>query len=193
MTTVTWALAALGSGIFAVYAWAVKWHFVPSGMSRGMQLVSLVTLVTLALYLMSLWVSPQPLRSQLWGASMQAIAAALFGWALASTRAQRLTLAFAPDEPRMLICHGPYRFIRHPFYAAYSLFWLGCCVASLSGLVCLSAVVLIGLYLWAAWLEEAKFARTGLAEEYLTYSFHAGLMWPLAGMPRGGLHRGKLH
>ena len=73
---------------------------------------------------------------------------------------------------------GPYARIRHPFYASYVLFWLGCALATLHPVNIGYWLVLVPTLVLGALQEEQGFARSPLAEEYNRYRKVAGLMWP---------------
>jgi protein-S-isoprenylcysteine O-methyltransferase Ste14 len=107
---------------------------------------------------------------------------ALFFWAVATTRSQRPRLAFDPEPPGFLVQGGPYRHIRHPFYASYLLFWLGCAVATLHPLGFAFLLAMVAFVLVAAFREERSFGDTPFAAEYARYRQTAGLLWPRFGM-----------
>jgi protein-S-isoprenylcysteine O-methyltransferase Ste14 len=110
---------------------------------------------------------------------------ALFFWTVATTRSQRPRLAFDPEPPGFLLQVGPYRYIRHPFYASYLLFWLGCAVATLHPLGFAILIVMIAYVLVAAFREERSFDGTPFAADYRRYRQTAGLLWPRVGAAHG--------
>ena len=77
---------------------------------------------------------------------------------------------------------GPYRYIRHPFYASYILFWLGCAVATLHPVSLAFLVVVSGILIAVALREERSFVGTPFAADYLSYRRTAGLLWPKLGV-----------
>jgi protein-S-isoprenylcysteine O-methyltransferase Ste14 len=103
---------------------------------------------------------------------------ALFLWAAKTTRSTRLRLAFDRGSPGFVVQSGPYRYIRHPFYASYILFWLGCTVATVHPLMLIFLAVFGAINLTAAFREERAYAASPFAEEYLNYRNTAGLLWP---------------
>ena len=103
---------------------------------------------------------------------------ALFFWTVMTTRAQRPRLAFDPEPPGFLMRTGSYRYIRHPFYASYMLFWLGCAVATLHPLGFVVLIVTSAFTLVAAFREERSFDDTPFAADYRRYRQTAGLLWP---------------
>ena len=110
------------------------------------------------------------------------ISLALFLWAVRTTRTQRLKLAFDPEQPDFLTRAGPYKYIRHPFYASYILFWLGCTVATLHPVMLIFLVAFSAFNLTAAYREEHAFERSPFVAEYSSYRKTAGLLWPRFGV-----------
>jgi protein-S-isoprenylcysteine O-methyltransferase Ste14 len=109
------------------------------------------------------------------------VSLALFLWAVRTTRSQRLKLAFDPEQAGFLTRAGPYKLIRHPFYASYILFWLACAVATLHPLILIFLVAFSAVNLTAAYREEHAFERSPFAAEYMKYRKTAGLLWPKLG------------
>jgi protein-S-isoprenylcysteine O-methyltransferase Ste14 len=102
----------------------------------------------------------------------------LFLWAAKTTRSERLKLAFDPEAPGSVVQTGPYRYIRHPFYASYILFWLGCTIATMHPLMLVFLVLFAVINLVAARREERSFETSPFAEQYVNYRKTAGLLWP---------------
>ena len=102
----------------------------------------------------------------------------LFWWAIRTNRRRPLSFAFSDDLPDHLVCDGPYRRIRHPFYTAYLLSWLVVPVATGEFLTLLPFAVMAGIYSAAARVEERKFEATRLGEAYGQYRRVAGMFWP---------------
>ena len=112
------------------------------------------------------------------GIMLYAGALGLFWWAVAANRTRPLSLAFSSDAPEHLVACGPYRRVRHPFYAAYSLAWLAGAVTTADASLFVPVVVMGALYVRAARLEEAKFAASPLADAYVAYRARTGMFWP---------------
>jgi protein-S-isoprenylcysteine O-methyltransferase Ste14 len=178
LNNVLLALLVPGFTCFAAFSWAVKGHFQSVGtIPEGMRLTSLLSLAGFAWFLIRLFVST---ASTSWPAAVALFIAALlvFGWTLRATRTDRPTLAFADDTPQFLLRHGPYRYVRHPFYASYLLFWAGTALATPGWLPWLVPAVMLTLYYRAAASEEQKFARSDLAQAYETYRQRVGMFLP---------------
>ena len=106
------------------------------------------------------------------------VATMLFGWTLRASRSARLKLIFDPDSPQYILRAGPYRYVRHPFYASYILFWLGCAVATIHPVNIAYVLALVPLLILAAREEEKGFDRSPHAADYAAYRRSAGLFWP---------------
>lgn len=171
-------LAALGAACFACFTWGTLRHFV--GRHRewsGTSAISFLSLLGFGLFLWQALSKPLP-SAWMIGCVLFAVSAGLWGWALATTRATPPTLAFTGDEPCLLLNAGPYRWIRHPFYTAYLLFWTGTAAAT-QGILGWAAVLILGaVYFVAARHEEGKFARSALAAPYAAYTARTGMFLP---------------
>ncbi len=162
---------------FAAFSWGVKKHFRSTGaMPLGMKITSLLSL---ALFAAFLWRAAQGV-SFTWFLAIALFSASLavFAAAIAASRRTPPTLAFDTDRPAFLLQNGPYRFVRHPFYLAYVLFWLGTAAATNGWLSWLAPAVMTALYIEAAVREERKFADSSLAQAYRAYRIRAGMFWP---------------
>jgi protein-S-isoprenylcysteine O-methyltransferase Ste14 len=102
----------------------------------------------------------------------------LFWWTIRSHRRRPPSLAYSRDAPEHLVERGPYAIIRHPFYAAYMVFWSGGYIASLRWTSLVPALVLLASYELSARQEEQKFASSELAEEYARYTARTGRYLP---------------
>jgi len=166
---------------FAAFCWGVKAHFRTTGdMPTGMKLTSALSTV---LFLAFLWHMHAGV-SNLWFVALILFTTAFvtFAAAIKASRQTPPTLAYDTDAPNFLLNHGPYRYVRHPFYLAYVLFWFGTAIATPSLAGWLAPAIMTGLYLDAATREERKFANSELATAYAAYRTRAGLFWP---RPRG--------
>jgi protein-S-isoprenylcysteine O-methyltransferase Ste14 len=174
------ALAAFSTIVFGAFVWAVRGHFRSAVTPFGMKLVSIVSLAAFVVFLWQILNATEPLPASATAVAvlLQGAALALFVTAVGASRDTRLTLAFDTDLPTALIRRGPYRLIRHPFYASYILFWVGCAIGVRTLSTSAFALALAGIYLAAAILEERKFDSSALAASYSTYSNEAGLFWP---------------
>jgi protein-S-isoprenylcysteine O-methyltransferase Ste14 len=172
------AVFVLGFLCFAAFSWGVKGHFRRTGpIPAGTMLISLLTVGGFAWF--AVRVATQA-PGAAWPAACMlfAVAIALFYWTVRATKQTPPTLAFDTDQPSFLLRHGPYRYVRHPFYLSYLLFWIGTAVAS-SGLApWLAPAVMLAVYRTAAGREEQKFAGSDFRMAYEAYRRQAGMFLP---------------
>lgn len=105
-------------------------------------------------------------------------AALLFRWGLRAIARKNLGLAFSGIVPPEVVQHGPYRYVRHPLYTAYSIFWLSCAFLTASYMVGALAVAIVFLYGLAARAEERDILRSNLGPAYRDYRKRTGLLIP---------------
>ncbi len=106
---------------FGSFIWAMKYHFrtvdkVPFG-TRVIQVVGGVFTLAHLVALLQPGGAQGPLAIA--ALLLYGISFALFWACVRTTRAQPFSLAFSQDRPERLMTRGPYRYVRHPFYAAY--------------------------------------------------------------------------
>jgi protein-S-isoprenylcysteine O-methyltransferase Ste14 len=172
-----WSSLILLSGIggFGAFSWAVRGHFVGDKAVGAMNVILALSLVGIAVFLFDVWQTSVPDWPRAAGFCLHLLAIALFGWAVPTTRQNRPALAFAGDQPGRIFRSGPYAYIRHPFYTAYLLFWLGCAVATLSLIMLIIFSSLAAIYTIAALGEQRDFSRSALQDEYEAYQRDTGL------------------
>jgi protein-S-isoprenylcysteine O-methyltransferase Ste14 len=160
------ALAILTVG---TYSWSIKAHFKSKTLPDGAKLISGLVILSGVVLLGLTWALVQPAAAQWAGLALMAAAYALFWRTIAETRAASLLAAFDESVPGSLVTTGPYRFVRHPFYSTYLLFWFGWAVAAWSVWAIIPFIGMAVTYWRAALDEEAKFARTPMAAQYANY------------------------
>ncbi len=163
---------------FAAFSWGVKSHFRQTGrIPPGTLLISLLTLLGFLWFALRMAIArPGPL----WLAALALflLSIALFAWTVNATRKTPPTLAFDTDEPSFLLNHGPYSYVRHPFYLSYLLFWTATALASPGILPWAAPLVMLLVYWNAASREERKFAGSNLSAAYSSYRARAGVFLP---------------
>lgn len=180
MTPPAAVVSVLAMGCFASFSWAVGAHFHrDKRLPLGMQLISFASVLGFGWIAMLILTEPPSL---IWPLSpvMLVAALALFWWTVLITRQQRPGLAFAGELPDFLNTSGPYRYVRHPFYASYILFWLAISLTIAGIAHWLVPAVLTVAYFVAARCEEQDFAVSPLAEAYADYRQRTGMLMPLA-------------
>jgi len=175
-----WPLLLLLSGIAgsSLFAWGVRGHFVGDKTPGAMQVVVALSSIGIAVFLFDLWETSVTDWRAAAGFCLHLLAIALFGWAVLATRRARPAMAFAEDRPELVFRSGPYATIRHPFYTAYLLFWLGCAIATSSLILFLVFLSLAVIYTIAALGEERNFSRSAISDEYEAFRKATGFFWP---------------
>ncbi len=103
---------------------------------------------------------------------------ALFWRTVRAFDAKRPSIASTRGAPKRLVTTGPYRYVRHPFYLAYMLFWLGCASASPGVLAALAVLAMLAMYVRTALVEESALLQSPLGEQYATYVAVTGMLIP---------------
>lgn len=172
------ASTILSLAISQAFNWAVTGHFKSDKMPTGMRLVLLASTITGLAMLALLWTSSQPPGAQLVGMAIEVCGLGLFAAAIAATKRFRFRLAFDDGVPDQLVMSGPYRYIRHPFYASYLIFWVGFAVMTYSWLSLPLLLLMMTIYSLAARDEDRRLAGSNLAEQHALYRQRAGMFWP---------------
>ena len=171
-------VSAWGVMAIVLAAWSSRGHFSSEKVPLGSILITLVVLVTVLLNIYLMWTVTQPLLAQAVGFVLQAAGIGLFFLAIQASRGARLRMAFDEGNPRGLVTSGPYKYVRHPFYTAYIIFFTGFAIATWSVVAVFPLAILIVIYIAAARMEEGKFRNTPMAADYEQYRKRAGLFWP---------------
>ena len=112
------------------------------------------------------------------GIVMYVVATMLFLSAIEAARRVPLARTLVADPPsRTLITTGPFAWIRHPFYVAYSLAWLAAPVATHGPLITVLALGAIAVYVIAARREERQLEEQ-FGEAFRHYQLGTGYMVP---------------
>lgn len=181
------ALAAIASVVFAAYAVALATFFSREhGVDWRMSLLKWLGLAAAVVHVVTIARGgPRPAAAGLLACALYVAGLAVFAAACSATRARRLTLAFSPDVPTTLVRDGIYRHLRHPFYTAYALAWLAGCVAAPRAATIVTCIAMLGMYVWAAVVEERKFVGSALEPAYRLYRSEVGAFVPRLRSPRG--------
>lgn len=150
----------------------------PEGIPLAMHVVSVLSTALNISIMILLAQSKSPLWAYWAGTAIYLLSIVIFLWSAYAIRRQRLSIAFSEDKPEFLIQHGPFRYIRHPFYLSYSLCWIAGGVATLNPILPPFIALMIVIHGITAWREERKFEGTPLADDYAEYRRRAGMFWP---------------
>lgn len=106
------------------------------------------------------------------------LAITLFFVTWQATRDADFGVALAPRQPDSLVRHGPFAWIRHPFYTSYFLGWVSVAVLLQTWTSGLLAAAMCLFYATAAFQEERLLASSPLAADYATYRAEVGMFVP---------------
>ena len=166
---------------YASMALLVRRHFSTKTWPRAARFTRIVSDVGVVAFAWLMWRERHPPWSLAISLVLFMAAVALLYWATNATRPLRLHVAFDAVPPDNIMRSGPYRYVRHPFYTSYVLFWLACAMATLHVLSIGFLVVIAAINLAAARREEHAFAASPFAAEYEDYRRTAGMFWPRLG------------
>lgn len=178
----SWVNFGLALTAFIIYIWGVRAIFQRVGASdpKEFNLVKSVSVFCMLAILCGLALSPAGSITRQATAALLFIGSILLFFSAAKANKEKiLTLAFSNDAPTRLLAVGPYRWIRHPFYASYSLGYFAGGLGSGGIYYFIPFIVMFFLYYWAASREEGKFGNSDLAEEYRVYRERTGMFLPL--------------
>ena len=171
-------VSALSVLVVLQYGRSLRTHFRSPKMPTGTAVISVVVTATTLLYLTLIWIETQPLFAHLVGLAIQCFGVWLFYMAIKASREASLKMAFDVANPHGLVTTGPYRYLRHPFYTSYLVFWIGWAIATWSAWSLIPLLVIAVIYVMAALGEERKFSRTEMADAYAEYRRQTGFFWP---------------
>ena len=164
------------AAVLMSFAWGMVWHFRrPGQLSPGARRTAALGSLSAAVHLYGVTT-----QGEGWpGLSVPLYcgSAVLFWWAVTVSR-QRLQACFCGGGETELVLAGPYRWIRHPFYAAYGLAWLAGVLATLWWPTLLTAAAMCHIYWRAARAEEDALREGPVGKRYREYQRRAGQFWP---------------
>lgn len=178
MTAAQTLVLVPGLACFLAFTWGAFRHFRSvTPVPLGMRVIGVVSLATMTAFTGAVLASPMP---DTWPAApiLSAGSLALFAWAVHATRGAALAQAFAGVQPSRLVVTGPFRYLRHPFYTSYLIFWLATFVATTSSICIGGTFILLMCYIVAAREEERLISRSLLATEYANYASKIGMFLP---------------
>lgn len=176
LTFLIFALTVFAFVVFIIGAWAA---FDVTVIEKRSRIFAICFLVSVFSTLAFQYRYPRPESTLSYVCFMVLfVAIIIFFCAVAANRKKKLTAVHSSDLPSHLTRSGPYRYVRHPFYLAYILTFFSSALASEHAVPTLCAAVAFANYLYAAYSEEAKFAKSALAGEYRAYQASTGMFLP---------------
>lgn len=168
----------VGVVVVSQYSWSLRGHFSSKALPGGTIVISIVVVIITLAFLYLQWALVQPPVATLIGLPVQLGGLALFWAAIVASREAHLRLAFDPEEPDSLVTNGPYKYLRHPFYTSYLIFWTGWAVAVWPAWTLEFLAVIFAIYTHAARGEEREFSNSPLAGQYEEYRRRTGFFLP---------------
>jgi protein-S-isoprenylcysteine O-methyltransferase Ste14 len=147
----------------------------------GLRLVGLVNVLGIIAYLTNppsmAWASLGLPRGLRWvGIALAGAAAAMLTWTLVSL-GRNLTDTVVTRRAHTLVSHGPYRWVRHPFYVFVALSLIGTAVASSNWFHLVAALCMFAMFWERTATEEAKLIER-FGDAYRDYAAHTGRFLP---------------
>lgn len=165
---------------FAIFWHAIYWYFEDTGVrSKGLRtLMKINSFAFLAQTISIVSFAEGTALGYLSAIGAFLISLVTFQWTVDSGREANLALAYNPVTSVKVAKKGPYRWIRHPFYATYMLYWSVIPLLTRDWYALLSLALVCGLYIHAARGEEAKLLAGPLSAEYAEYRSSTGMFFP---------------
>ncbi len=154
----------------------------------GLRLCGVLCWALIAAYLLNpAWVSWSSVTLPGWlrwaGASLGLLVVPpLLFWTFHSL-GKNLTDTVVTRREHTLVTHGPYRWVRHPFYGVAVLWGLALSLLTANWLLALLGVAVVTMLVIRTRLEEDRLAER-FGDEYRDYARRTGRFFPLIG-PRG--------
>jgi protein-S-isoprenylcysteine O-methyltransferase Ste14 len=118
------------------------------------------------------------------GAVLAVWSVVLYEWTRRTVQGWVLYTGLGGEVPEMLFEHGPYKYVRHPFYLSYMTAFLAMGLAFPALVTSALCVANLGLFVYIAFDDERVLERSALAAEYARYRTNAGMFLPKPGKIR---------
>lgn len=112
------------------------------------------------------------------GIVLMASSAGLFLWTAVHASHARPAIAFSGSIPKQIFTDGPFRYVRHPFYTSYCLYWVGGGLISGLPFGPLPFLIMLPFYIAAAKGEEEQLTKGENGQKYKAYRDRTGFFWP---------------
>lgn len=149
-----------------------------------LRLAGLVTWVATLIYLIRpsaiAWASlPLPVWLRWSGGLLGLAGAGMMYWTLTNL-GKNLTDTVSTRRDATLVTSGPYQFVRHPFYAAAALLFLGASLLAANGLIFAGGLAAMALLVMRTPKEEQKLVEK-FGDQYRAYMERTGRFVPRIG------------
>ena len=163
------------------FAWARKRFFKRSSQTpvgrNGLRLFGSASGLLVVVHLV--FGSPSmPIAFLGFGSGLMIFSLLIFWWAVKSFSGEAPYIASTPGEIVFLNTRGPYKYVRHPFYSSYMLFWLGAFASIQTVDVLLAVIILFGIYFIVARREEESILSSSFGCAYVAYKKRTGMFFP---------------
>jgi protein-S-isoprenylcysteine O-methyltransferase Ste14 len=147
----------------------------------GLRLCGIAAWVVFAAYLIdpasvSRFALPLPLWLRWVGAALTLLVLPLLFWTFQSL-GKNLTDTVVTRREHTLVTHGPYRWVRHPFYDVVALEVVSMSLVTASGLLALLGLAVVAMLFIRTRIEEAKLAAR-FGADYQAYAERTGRFVP---------------
>lgn len=171
-------LTLLGISVMTVYAVVGRRHFRSARMPMAAMVLTIGLVVAMLICLRLMWTSAPPLLALVSGIGLESMALWIFLLAVSSSRDAGLRLAFDREPSDRLVVSGAYRYVRHPIYLSYLMFWAGACLGTGSPWSVPVLGIVAATYVAAARGEEAALTAGPGSEAYRAYRRSTGMLLP---------------
>jgi protein-S-isoprenylcysteine O-methyltransferase Ste14 len=154
----------------------------------GLRLCGILAWALFAAYLMNpAWVSWSTLALPAWlrwaGAPFALLVVPLLLFWTFHSLGKNLTDTVVTRRQHTLVTHGPYRWVRHPFYVVVFLWGLSLSLLTANWVLAILIVAVVTMLGIRATVEEAKLAER-FGDEYRAYARRTGKFFPALGRGR---------
>lgn len=166
---------------FVSFSWGASRFFLvkDEGAKKGKKIISMIGLPSVAINVYFLWVTQNISMGQNLASSFLFSLSLLIFWqSIQAAKKNHLSFAFSNEKPSGVVQHGPYKFIRHPFYLSYTLAWIAGYVGTNNLILLAIAIGMFALYLKSAVNEERVILKSDLKNDYSGYKKNTGMFFP---------------
>jgi len=146
-----------------------------------MHLLSVAGVICAGLQVYELATASLRKSSAYFGAALYVCGLVLFFWSLTTIRGRAFPVAYSRVLPKKIVTSGPYAWVRHPFYLAYSMTWMAGLVTTLKVMLIPTVIVMLAFYIDAVRCEEKLLFAGHLRDEYVAYKARIGIIGPKIG------------
>ena len=175
-----YALFAVALISFLIYVVTIKFVFSEDyGADIRAKVVKICTVLFALIHLWILWRHPAHSTRYAMLAFISYFAGLfIFFSARKALSVYRSTLSLSPDLPAWMLNKGIYSVVRHPFFLAFILTWLGGALAEHCLRTSSTTIIMMFLYWYAAKMQENRVEKSPLAVDYRHYKRATGMFLP---------------